>query len=177
MITLDELVRICPYTPKYKLQDFVTPLNEAMKEFEIDQNPVREAMFIAQAAHETGGFRWLVEFATGEAYEGRKDLGNVQPGDGPRYKGRGVFQLTGEANYRNAGTALYNDPDWFLYHPAYAEEPRAACRIAGWFWSVHNLNELADRGDFLGITKRINGGTNGYQDRLAYLERANRTIA
>lgn len=176
MVTIDELVRICPYTPRYKLERFINPLNAAMREFEID-TPVREAMFLAQAAHETGGFRWLKEFASGEEYEGRKDLGNDQPGDGARYKGRGIFQLTGEANYEAAGTALFLDPDWFRSYPELAEREDYACRIAGWYWKSRGLNELADKGDYLAITKRINGGTNGWQDRMAYLERANKVLA
>lgn len=175
MIDLHTLQAICPKTKVSVLARFVEPLNEAFKEFQID-NGARESAFLAQAAHESGGFNYMREIASGEAYEGRKDLGNDEPGEGVRYKGRGIFQLTGDANYRLAGTEIWGDPDYLTYNPALAEEPFNACRIAGWYWKRNGLNELADKGDFLKITKRINGGTNGLQDRIAYLERAEAVI-
>ena len=182
MITLDDLRAICPRTKASRLEPFVEPLNAAMDEYEISANVEREAHFIAQAAHESMGFNAMNEFASGQAYdEGRlaERLGNTpdDDDDGVRYKGRGIFQLTGTKNYRDAGTEIFGDPDWLLYHPDKAAEPENACRIAGWYWKRNGLNELADRGDARAITKRINGWLNGYQDRLSYLEIAQRRLA
>ena len=174
MITLDDLKAICPQTGTGRLAVFVEPLNDAMREFDIDANPARETHFLAQIGHESGGFRYVAEIADGSAYEGRADLGNTDPGDGPRYKGRGLIQITGRNNYRACGAALGVD---LLAHPEFLESPDLACRSAAWFWKAHGLNEMADRGDALAITKRINGGLNGYQDRLAYLERAQQRLA
>jgi len=172
MITLDELKKICAYATTGRLAVFVDPLNDAMREFDID-NPVREGMFIAQIAHESGEFRYVKELASGEEYEGRTDLGNTEDGDGIKFKGRGLIQITGRDNYNKCGNALGLD---LLSNPELLETPENACRSAGWFWKTKGLNELADAGDFLHITKRINGGTNGYQSRLAYLEKAKEAL-
>lgn len=174
MITIDDLKAIMPLAATSKIQQFVTPLNAAMSEFNIADNGLREAAFIAQLAHESGGFYYVKELASGGAYEGRKDLGNIEIGDGVKYKGRGLIQITGRANYEKCGLAL-DLP--LLATPQLLEEPDNACRSAGWYWSTHGLNELADKGDFLLITKRINGGTNGLQDRLAYYDRAKTVLA
>lgn len=174
MISIDELQRIMPHAKKARLEIFLGPLNEAMREFDISDTPEREAAFLAQIAHESGETRYVHEIASGEAYEGRKDLGNTEEGDGVRYKGRGLIQITGRANYKECGDAL-DLP--LVEYPALLEEPINACRSAGWFWESRRLNELADKGDFLLITKRINGGTNGYADRLAYWERAKEVLA
>lgn len=176
MIQVEDLKAICKFTPATRLELFVEPLNATFAEFDID-TPARQAAFLAQAAHETGGFVYMRELASGEAYEGRKDLGNTQPGWGATYKGRGIFQLTGEANYQRAGTELWGDPDWLTYSPQLAEEPANACRIAGWYWKTRGLNALADAGDFERITRRINGGTNGQADRLAYFDKAKAALA
>ena len=172
-MTLDDLSAICPTTRKTVLEKYVEPLNAAMQEFEIN-NPFREAYFLAQVAHESGGFNYVREIASGAAYEGRIDLGNVEPGDGERFKGRGFLQLTGRANYQRCGAALGID---LLASPELLETPQNACRSAAWFWQSHGLNELADKQDFAAVTKSINGGYNGYQDRLAYLDRAQNAIA
>ena len=181
VITADDLKRICPFTKLSRLELFAEPLNAAMAEFEIN-NVARETMFLAQAAHESGGFQFMKELASGQAYdEGRlaARLGNTphDDDDGVLFKGRGIFQLTGTDNYRLAGTELWGDPDWLLFHPDEAAEPSNACRIAGWYWKKNNLNQLADMGDFRGITKRINGGLNGWHDRLSYLEKAQQVLA
>ena len=165
MITLDELKKICPLASASRMAIFVDPLNDAMSEFEISENVERETAFIAQIAHESGGFHYVRELASGASYEGRKDLGNDQPGDGVRYKGRGLIQITGRSNYALCSTALYGYPTKLLNEPELLEEPENACRSAAWFWQARGLNELADQGNFLLITKRINGGTNGYEDR------------
>lgn len=173
MITAADLKAICPYTPTATLERYAEPLNAAMQEFEIN-NVARETMFLAQLAHESGGFRYVRELASGEAYEGRMDLGNTEPGDGVRFKGRGLIQITGRANYRECGEALDLD---LLAHPELLETPENACRSAAWFWDSRELNQRADLGDFKGITKRINGALNGWQDRLSYLEKAQQVLA
>lgn len=172
MITAAELKRIMPHATTALIAKFIEPLNEAMREWYID-NPLREAAFLAQIAHESGSLRYVLELASGEAYEGRKDLGNVYVGDGVKFKGRGLIQITGRSNHERCGLALDED---LITHPERLEQPDLACRSAGWYWHSHGLNELADRQDFLLITKRINGGTNGYKDRCQYYERALDTL-
>ena len=174
MITVDDLKEICPFSPLSTLGKYVDPLNAAMQEFEIN-NVLRETMFLAQVAHESGGFHYVEEIASGAAYEGRADLGNTEPGDGIRFKGRGLIQVTGRANYAACGSALGID---LVSNPPLLESPDNAARSAAWFWQSHGLNELADKGVdyFVAITKRINGGTNGLPDRQAYLARAQTVI-
>lgn len=172
-ISADDLKAICPTTKLAVLALYVEPLNASMQEFDIN-TPDREAMFLAQVAHESGGFHYVKELASGQAYEGRQDLGNTQEGDGVRYRGRGLIQITGRSNYEACGEALAID---CVEIPDTLESPDNAARSAGWFWQKNGLNSLADKGDFLRITKRINGGTNGYAERQAYLNRAMRVIA
>ena len=173
MLTVLLLKQICPKTKTAILERYVEPLNAAMDEWEIN-NPQRQAAFLAQVAHESGGFHYVTEIASGEAYEGRKDLGNTEPGDGVRFKGRGLIQLTGRANYRACGAALGLD---LVASPDLLELPENAARSAAWFWWSRKLSGLADAGNFRGITLRVNGGLNGYQDRLAYYERAQEALA
>ena len=170
-MTLDQLKEIMPYAGK-RADTFLEPLNAAMDEFEIN-TPSRQAAFLAQIAHESGSLRYVKEIASGAAYEGRKDLGNTQEGDGMRFKGRGLIQITGRANYAQCGAAL-DLP--LLEQPELLEETENACRSAAWFWQTRGLNELADDGEFKLITKRINGGYNGLADRQAYYARARGTL-
>ena len=130
---------------------------------------LRAAHFLAQACHELDGFCTTAEYASGIAYEGRADLGNTQPGDGPRFKGRGLFQLTGRANYKLYGDILHLD---LLGDPALAADPKISLLIACEFWKRGALNDPADRDDIVAITRRINGGLNGLADRIAYLAKA-----
>ena len=170
---------------------FLEPLADAMDEFDI-ATPARQAAFLAQIAHESGELRFVLEGASGEAYEGNVHLGNVHAGDGPRFKGRGLIQITGRKNYQLCGAALAID---LIAEPELLEDPVNACRSAAWFWiegaglnlshraREHgvkencNLNDLADVGDFEGITLAINGGLKGQPDRLALLERAQEALA
>jgi len=167
-ITQDQLARIMP-NGRFRAPVFIDPLNAAMQAFSISDNALRESAFLAQIAHESGELRYVQEIASGQQYEGRKALGNTIPGDGIRYKGRGLIQITGRSNYAQCGHALELD---LLEHPELLETRVNACRSAAWFWQTHGLNELADAEDFLRITKRINGGTNGLHARLEYYERA-----
>lgn len=151
---------------------WVGPLTGAMVEFAIDSR-YRCAAFLAQTGHESMGFSHVRELwgptqAQG-TYEGRKDLGNTQPGDGFRYRGRGLLQITGRDNYRSVGVALSLP---LIEHPELLEEPTNAARSAGWFWSRKHLNELADLQLFSEITRRIDGGQDGALDRMKRYHRA-----
>lgn len=126
----------------------------------------RARHFLAQVLHESGRLRYFEELASGEAYEGRLDLGNTRRGDGRRYKGRGPIQLTGRNNYRNAGRALGLNLE---LTPNLAAQHAVGWRVAGWFWSSHGLNGLADTDDIEAVTRRINGGLNGLTDRRTLL--------
>src|SRR5258705_13725156 len=154
MITDDELRQVMPNCAAAKRADYLPFIQQAMQEFQITSY-LREAAFLAQLAHESGELRYMEEIASGAAYEGRKDLGNTQPGDGKRYKGRGPIQLTGRANYTKYGTLLGLD---LVNDPIVAATKEVGFRIAGQFWKLNGLNELADVQQFKLITKRINGG-------------------
>ncbi len=133
--------------------------------------PLRQAHFLAQVGHESGELRYTEEIASGDAYEGRTDLGNTQPGDGRKFKGRGLIQLTGRANYAAYGDAIgVNLVDGDNYRQV-ATDPDLAVDVACWFWQTHGLNALADQDDVLTITRRINGGLNGLADRERQLVR------
>jgi putative chitinase len=134
---------------------------------------LRAAHFLAQACHESDGFCTVEEYASGAAYNGRADLGNTQPGDGPRFKGRGLFQLTGRANYTLYGELLHLD---LVGNPALAADPKVSLLIACEFWKRGALNDPADRDDIVTVTRRINGGLNGLDSRRAYLVKAKAAI-
>jgi putative chitinase len=130
---------------------------------------LRVAHFVAQTCHESDGFVTTTEYADGTQYEGRIDLGDTEPGDGPRYKGRGLLQLTGRVNYRRFGALLsLNLED----NPLQAAEPVISLRIACEFWKAKHLNYHADRDDIRTVTQLVNGGQNGFADRKAYLAKA-----
>lgn len=134
---------------------------------------LRLAHFMGQCAHESGGFIYMEEIASGAKYEGRADLGNTQPGDGRRYKGRGPIQLTGRANYRAFGREVGID---FESHPEIVAYPSIGLMAAVRYWNSRNLNALADADDLVGITKKINGGTNGLEDRRVQTAKAKALI-
>ena len=139
----------------------------------IDDTSARICNFVGQAAHESGNFRFMREIwgptPTQARYEGRADLGNVLAGDGRRYMGRGIFQLTGRANYRTIGKEIGVDLE---NNPTLAETPDIAVRTACEFWKSRGLSAMADAGEEDRITRRINGGTNGIEDRRAKVARA-----
>jgi putative chitinase len=135
---------------------------------------LRIAHFLAQTCHESAGFRTTEEFADGEAYEGRADLGNVRAGDGPRYKGRGLLMLTGRANYREYGKALQADLEG---NPALAAEPMLSLRIACEYWNRHDINAACDQDDLIRVTRLVNGGLNGLPNRRAYTAKAKTALA
>ncbi len=141
-------------------------------QYRID-TPLRIAHFLAQTAHESDGFSTTEEYASGDAYEGRHDLGNDEPGDGRRYKGRGLIQLTGRDNYlrygRMLGIPLLTDPEL-------APHPETSLLIACEYWRHRRINEHADHDDLRTVTHLVNGGQNGYQARREYLARAKAAV-
>ena len=139
----------------------------------------RIAMWLAQIGHESGGLMYFEELADGSAYEGREDLGNTQPGDGPRYKGRGPIQLTGRSNYTQVSAwaaqhGYVDSPTKFVDEPELLGTWDWGFLGTDWYWVVARpkINAMADAGDIEGVTRAINGGLNGYEDRCERYERA-----
>jgi putative chitinase len=173
-ITLAQLTAIMPYA-KNRATVFLAPLNAAMAEFDIN-TPLRVAAFLGQIGHESGQLLYVEEIASGAAYNGRVDLGNTQPGDGQRFKGRGLIQITGRVNYVKVMLALGID---CLEHPTLLSQAENACRASAWWWADHKLNQLADLGTqdaYKKITKIINGGYTGWEDRLALYNKAREVL-
>ena len=175
-VTTYQLSRIMPNLPTAKLGVYWPFLNGAMHRFEIN-TPLRAAAFLAQLAHESGELRWMEEIwgptDAQKRYEGRKDLGNTEPGDGKRFKGRGPIQLTGRANYKKYGDLLGVN---LIANPELAAKPEYAFQTAALYWKQNGCNELADVEDFKAITKRINGGYNGLIGRQAYYTAAKKAL-
>lgn len=168
----DELLYIMP-TAKDRVDKYLPYINKYAPIYGVTTT-LRMAHFLAQIAHESAQLQYVRELASGAAYDTgskAKSLGNTpeKDGDGQRYKGRGLIQITGRTNYTAVGKALGVD---FIAHPEKLEEPEYAVASAFWYWKSHGINELADKDDSLAVTKRINGGTNGLDDRLRYLARA-----
>ncbi|MBJ2267900.1 glycoside hydrolase family 19 protein [Pseudomonas sp. MF6772] len=175
-ITEQHLLRILPNAGR-QAGVFVSVLNTAMSKYGI-VTVRRIAAFIAQVGHESGQLRHVREIwgptAQQAGYEGRADLGNTVKGDGSKYRGRGLIQITGRANYAACGEALALD---LVNHPELLEQPQHASMSAAWFWKMKGLNDLAERGQFLTITRRINGGLNGIDDRLELWKKAQAVLA
>lgn len=178
---------------------WVDALNETFQRFNI-LTPIQQASFIGQCGHECGNFRileenlnyraetlmklWKSRFPTIEVaneyaknpkkiankvYANRMGNRDESSGDGYRFRGRGCIQLTGHANYFHAGQACGED---FVMQPDLVATPKYAAMTAGWFWDTHKLNQYADRQDFLMMTKKINGGTIGLDDRIKHINHA-----
>lgn len=143
--------------------------NVHFRTYGILDSGLRLAHFMGQCSHESGGFRYMEEIASGAAYENRADLGNTQVGDGKRFKGRGPIQLTGRNNYRIYGRAFGINLEAY---PEIVAHPAIGLMVACRYWEERGLNEFADRDDLMTITKRINGGTNGLEDRKAQTAKA-----
>jgi len=174
-ITLDQLVSCMPGVSRSKATSYLPYINSAMTGGGITTRR-RQAAFLAQVGHESGSLVYMEEIASGAAYEGRKDLGNTQPGDGKRYKGRGPIQITGRANYDAAGKALGLD---LINNPTQAATPEVGFRLAVWFWNRAGLNTYADQNTqsaFDSITRKINGGLNGKADRDSRWASAKRVL-
>lgn len=181
MFSADQLKQIMPTLAAARREMYLPFLSVAMETYEID-NALRAAAFLAQLAHESGELKFMQEIwgptAQQKRYEPPNDLaarlGNTEPGDGARYKGRGPIQITGRFNYRKYGELLGVD---LIGMPELAATPQIAFAIAGLFWQKNGLNALADRQDFTTITKRINGGLNGLASREKYYARALQVLA
>jgi putative chitinase len=158
---------------------WLAPLNDAMAEFGIN-TPAQVAAFLAQVGHESGRLVYVKEIwgptqcPWQAKYEGRKDLGNIQVGDGKRYMGRGLIQITGRANYQECSKALGID---FEANPEMLEQPRYAARSAAWFWDSHGCATPAEAGNIRAVTRIINGGYNGLDDRIALFNKAKLALA
>lgn len=177
MITADQLKVILPQATSINIEKYLPFLNSLLPQFGIDNNK-RLAAFLAQVGHESGQLRYNKEIwgptLAQKGYEGRKDLGNIIKGDGTKFKGRGLIQITGRANYDAFGKAVGKD---FLSQPELVETPEYAVMTACWYWKSKKLNQFADSGNFKGLTKAINGGYNGMLDRLEIWERAKKILA
>lgn len=179
MISTIQLRTIMPGLTEDAAAAWISPINGAIVAFGVDQTIQRQAMFFAQVAHESLQLHALREIwgPTPEqlSYEpGTKkaaDLGNTEKGDGFRFRGRGLIQVTGRGNYEACSIAVYGDAR-LLDEPELLEEPYGASQSAAWFWQAHGLNILADAGRFEAVTRVINGGTNGMNERLIFYARA-----
>ncbi len=161
-MTNEQLRQIATYATLANINTYAPLLNRYMHNYNIC-GKLREAAFLATVIHESGHFRYTREIASGAAYEGRKDLGNIYKGDGVKFRGRGLIQLTGRSNYERASKALGVD---FVSNPQLLEQPRYATQVSCWWWADRGLNEIADTGDFRKVTRIVNGGENGWNDRL-----------
>lgn len=200
MITVDILQQLCPKTKKSVLELYALPLHEVAEYYDMYENMNRAAAFVAQTAHESGGFNFVKEnlnygakglattfkkyFPTeadakpyerkpekiaNRVYGNRMGNGNEASGDGYRFCGRGLIQLTGRNNYTKFAEDLGISVEETV---AYLETPAGAVSSAGWFWDNNNLNQYCDSNDFVTLTKRINGGTIGLEDRLHHYQLA-----
>ena len=200
MITLDLLQQLCPQTKKSVLELYAVPLHEVAEYYDMYQNMNRAAAFVAQTAHESGGFNFVKEnlnygakglattfkkyFPTeadakpyerqpekiaNRVYANRMSNGDEASGDGYRFCGRGLIQLTGRNNYTKFAADLGISVEDTV---AYLETPAGAVSSAGWFWDQNNLNQYCDKNDFVTLTKRINGGTIGLEDRQHHYQLA-----
>jgi len=198
MITLELLQKVCPKTKKEVLETYVAPINKVAKAYGILDNHKRVAAFLAQIAHESGGFNFTKENLNYNAkalqsvfkkyyptekdaivherkpeqianrvYAGRMGNGDEKSGDGWTYRGRGLIQLTGKENYTKFSESIKKPLKEAV---DYLETAEGAVESAAWFWNKNKLNELCDKDDFTTLTKRINGGTNGLEDRKHHYE-------
>ena len=170
-VTRARLLRLAPAANAAIVAGIAEHFDELAADHDVT-TPRRIRHFLAQAAHETDGFRTLEEYG-GPAYfvryEGRRDLGNTQTGDGIRYHGRGIFQLTGRANYHRFGQILGIDLE---AEPGRAKEPETSLRVAFAYWTERAINVAADADDSERVTRLINGGRNGLSERARYLAKA-----
>lgn len=172
MITEQQLKQIYPFSTSANRAIYTPLFNKYLPEYAIT-TPIRIHSYFAQIGHESGQINYTEEIASGKAYEGRNDLGNTHAGDGVKFKGRGLIQITGRANYQSLSNAFGVD---FVQEPELLQTPEWAVRSSLWFWKSKNLNEIADTKDFKILTKRINGGQNGLADRIEIFERCKKYL-
>lgn len=166
-ITKTELKKIFPNAQNKNIDIFLPFINKYMEEYEINTTE-RISKFLSQIGHESGELTYTEELASGKAYEMRSDLGNTEMGDGVKFKGRGLIQLTGKYNYKTLSKAFEID---LLSSPELLKEPELATKSACWWWQTKRLNEFSDTKDVKFITKIVNGGTNGLQHRIEIYNR------
>jgi len=172
MVSNSQLIKILGVNKTSIVNRIINPLNECLDKYQINTD-LRICHFLAQVIHESGCFYYFEEIASGVAYENRHDLGNIQPGDGVKFKGRGIIQITGRNNYTQLSKDLGQD---FINYPKLLATDEWGIISAGWFWNSRNLNILADKDDITDISKRINGGLNGLSDRQIWLDKAKSVI-
>jgi predicted chitinase len=168
LVNFDQLAAIAIHCPLDRIRQLLPHINATMAEYSIN-TPLRICHFLAQICHESDGLNTTREYASGADYEWREDLGNIYAGDGVRFRGRGLVQITGRYNFSEVGKALGID---LIANPDRLEDFDLAARSAGWFWDSRNLNHYADADDFDRIMRIINGSNNGEIDRWNYLVRA-----
>ncbi|MGP9720976.1 peptidoglycan DD-metalloendopeptidase family protein [Corynebacterium sp. AOP40-4SA-5] len=162
--------------PLARATEMLPGMENAMRAANIN-TPLRAAHWCAQIGHESVGLQYMEEIASGAAYNGRADLGNTQPGDGPRYKGSGPIQLTGRNNFRAftrwANAQGHTTIDFEAQPQLVRSNPKWGFLAASWYWTVARpqLNSLCDADNLDGVTRAINGGTNGITDRRTRLAR------
>lgn len=166
------LLRKCGATATIA-EDLGFVLASTVSEYGLLDNALRLQHFLAQLGHESDGYKAMEEYASGAAYEGRADLGNTQPGDGKRYKGRGPIQITGRSNYRKYGRVIGINIEKY---PELASNPCIGMRMALEYWKAKGLNAKADSDNIEAITRAINGGLNGFADRKARLALAKQLV-
>jgi putative chitinase len=167
--TKEKLAIVLPLASNNRIELYYEPLKAGMTKYGIT-TALQAAHFVAQLGHESMSFLYSEEIASGAAYEGRTDLGNTQPGDGKRYKGRGLIQLTGRANY--AAYSKYTGIDYLARPELVSTDPVVAVDVSCWFWKDRGVDKLAEKDDVKAVTRRINGGFNGLDDRMHNLSRA-----
>lgn len=173
------LAEVMGNVPGVNYEALTGPFNQAMLEADVT-TPLRAAHWCAQLGHESGGLKWLTEIADGSAYDGRTDIGNIYPGDGPRFRGRSPIQITGRSNYTSLSAwafdkGLVPTKTFFVDQPEQLATPAYTFLGPVWYWTVaRDLNPYADRDDANGLTYKINGGYRGLDDRNARLEKAKR---
>lgn len=166
----EKLIAFMPHALETNVDKYRKHLRKLLPAYGITHE-LQIVHFLSQLAHESGSFRYSEELASGEAYEGRRDLGNLKKGDGKKFKGRGLIQLTGRTNYTAYSEAT--GVDYIKSPDLLARDPKAAVDVACWFWKTHGLNEIAkDTDDVRAVTRVINGGQNGIDDRIEFLTRA-----
>lgn len=167
-MTNEQLRQIATYATLVNINTYGPLLNRYMHNYNIC-GKLRESAFIATIIWESGSFKYTREIASGKAYEGRKDLGNIYKGDGERFRGRGLIMVTGRTNYEQVSKALNID---FVANPEILEQPEWAVRSACWWWNSRDLNAIADTGDFRKVTRIVNGGYTHLKEREFYYEKA-----
>jgi putative chitinase len=172
-LTVELLKKIAPTATTKNIQKYLPFLNHALPRYEIN-TPLRISAFLSQVLVESGAFFYSEEIASGKAYEGRKDLGNVEVGDGVKFKGRGLIQTTGRANYQQVKNLLGID---CVSNPELLEEPKWCVETACLYWKTRKLNAVADTGDVKKVSKIVNGGYNHLTERTAYYEKANTVLS